>query len=48
MQDYFRDFSQDDLRALLPLLRDPRDDPAYKVGAAFNCAALPNPCAAAG
>lgn len=31
-QDYFRDFSQDDLRGLLPLLRDPRDDPAYKVG----------------
>ncbi len=35
MQDYFRHFSQDDLRALLPLLRDPRDDPAYKVGAAL-------------
>ncbi len=31
MQDYFRDFSQEDLRMLLPLLLDPRDDPALKV-----------------
>ncbi|KAL4435851.1 hypothetical protein ABPG77_000613 [Micractinium sp. CCAP 211/92] len=31
IEDYFRDFSQEDLRGLLPLMRDPRDDPALKV-----------------
>ncbi|KAL4458738.1 hypothetical protein ABPG75_013603 [Micractinium tetrahymenae] len=31
IEDYFRDFTQEDLRALLPLIRDPRDDPALKV-----------------
>ena len=30
-QDYFRDFNQEDLRGLLPMLLDPRDDPALKV-----------------
>lgn len=31
IEDYFRDFTQEDLRALLPLLRDPREDPALLV-----------------
>ncbi|EFN53262.1 hypothetical protein CHLNCDRAFT_58651 [Chlorella variabilis] len=31
IEDYFRDFNQEDLRGLLPMLLDPRDDPALKV-----------------
>ncbi|PSC71102.1 peregrin isoform X2 [Micractinium conductrix] len=31
IEDYFRDFTQDDLRMLLPLIRDPRDDAAFRV-----------------
>lgn len=31
LQDHFRDFTQEDLRCLLPLLLGPRADPALKV-----------------
>jgi hypothetical protein len=41
VQDYFRDFTQEDLRSLMPLLLDPRDDPALTVPAPAPVPPLP-------